>query len=112
MIHAPVTLLDAHLIAMDGAIRINPATVIVTGRFNHEGVSVPMRSRVAVPARFGLGARKLPAVGPQIAPNVVSLEELHEFIRKLYEPVVAVIQRTGVPGGVALEEWVIPILLV
>src|SRR5207244_11288450 len=56
--------------------------------------------------------RELAPIRPKVAPYVVAFEELHEFVRKLNESVVTVIQVAGVTGRVALEQRIVPIFLV
>src|SRR5579883_1898345 len=71
-----------------------------------------MRGGISIPARLCVRPGELAPVGPKIAPYAVSFEELHELVRKLDEPVVAVVQGARVAGRVALEQRIIPVLLV
>src|SRR5260221_14092248 len=100
-----------HLVAVYGAVGINPGSIIVTGRFNHKGVSIPMRRRISVPPRLWIH-RELASVRPKVAPCVVPLEEHDEFVSKLNESVVSIVQVAGVTGRAALEQRIIPIFLV
>src|SRR5579872_4128752 len=111
MVQARIAFLQMHLIAVDRAVGIHPGSLIVTRRLNHQGVSIPMRSRISVPTRLWI-IRELAAVRPKVAPSVVPFEEHHEFVRKLNEPVVRVVQVAGVTRRVALEQRIIPIFLV
>src|SRR5215471_7587223 len=112
VIQTLVTLLYAHLVAVDRAVGIDPGPVIVTGRFHHKGVSIPMRRRISVPPRLGIFPRELAPVRPKVAPYAVPFEELDKFVRKLNESVVTIVQVAGVAGRIALEQRVIPIFLV
>src|SRR5499426_4613409 len=103
MIQAPETLLDTHLVTVNGAVGIDPASLIVTGRFNDEGVSLPMGSRISVPTRLCFRSRQLAPIRPKVAPYTVPFEEHHEFVRKFNESVVTVVQVAGVTGWVAQE---------
>src|SRR5436853_3945175 len=111
MVQAPVTLLQTHLVAVDRAVGIDPGSHIVTSGLDHKGVSIPVRGRTSVPPRLGVN-RELAPVRPKVAPYVVPFEELHEFVRKLNESVVTIVQVAGVTGRVALEQRIIPIFLV
>src|SRR3989442_132044 len=96
MVQAFVTLLQTHLVAVDRAVGIDPGSFIVTRRFNHKGVSLPVRGRISVPPRLGV-IRELAPVRPKVAPYVVPFEEHHVFVGKLDESVVTVVQVAGVP---------------
>src|SRR5579862_5005984 len=106
MVQPFVALLDAHLVAVDRAVGVDPGPVIVTGRFDHKGVSIPMRGRISVPPRLGVGPGELTPVRPKVAPYVVPFEELHKFVRELHESKVTIVRVAGVTGRVALEQWV------
>src|SRR6185312_5668778 len=111
VVNAPETLLQTHLIAVNRAVGVDPGPVIEAGGVDHEGVAVPMSGRIAVLARLRI-SRDLAPVRPQVAPRVVPFEELDEFVVELHEPVVAVVQVAGITGRIALEQRIVPILLV
>src|SRR5678815_5642605 len=112
MIQTPEALLNTHLVAVDGAVGIDPASLVVSGGFDNEGVALPMGSRIAVPTRLCVRSRQLAPVCPEVAPHAVSFEEHHEFVLELNESVVAVVEIAGVTGRVALEERIVPIFLI
>ena len=95
MIQAPVALLNTHLVTVDGAVGIDPGSLIVTGRFNDKGVAFPTGGRISVPTRLCFRSRQLASVRPKVAPYAVAFEELHEFVIKLNESVVTVVRGAG-----------------
>src|ERR1700730_12623049 len=112
MIQAPVALLNTHLVTVDGAVGIDPGSLIVTGRFNYKSVAFPKGGRISVPTRLCFRSRQLASVRPKVAPYAVPLEELHEFVLKLHESVVTVVLGAGETRRVALEQRIIPIFLI
>src|SRR6202158_2778919 len=112
MVQARVPPPQMHLVAVDRAVGIDPGPLIVTGRFNHQGVSIPMRSRISVPPRLCVSPRELAPIRPKVAPYMVPFEELDEFVIQLDESVVSIVEVAGVTGRVALEQRIIPVFLV
>src|SRR5262249_50700420 len=92
MVQTPVTLLNTHLATVDGAVGIDPGPLIVTRRFNDKGVAFPTGGRISVPTRLCFGPRQLASVRPQVAPDAIPFEELHEFVLELHESVVTVVR--------------------
>src|SRR5262249_30074263 len=71
-----------------------------------------MGSRISVPTRLCLRSRQLAPVRPDVAPYTVPFEEHREFVIKLNESVVTVVQVAGVARRVALEKRIIPVFLI
>src|SRR5207249_12190990 len=75
-------------------------------------ISLPVGDGIPVPAGLCVIAGKLSAVGPHIEPNVVSLGELDDLVRKLTEPIEAVpSSNSGISRGITQKQRIVPILL-
>src|SRR5205823_2309406 len=79
VIHASVALFHRHLVAVRGAILVEPTGIGKVVRVDDERVSLPMADGVSIPARVRIVARKFSAIRPYVAPDAIISEELNDF---------------------------------
>src|SRR5690242_10134167 len=115
VVQAAVALLDRHLVAVGGAVLVEPAGLLEVVGVYDECIALPVANRISVPARFRVLTRKFAAVRPYIAPGAVGLEELKYFFRSLGKSHSArrrVPQDSREARGVAPPYRIVPVLLV
>src|SRR6267378_732959 len=74
-IHQPVALFQTHLLAVRRTKLIDPCGTVETGRRDNECVSLPLACGIPKPPRLRIIGQR-PAIGPEVAIYMVSLEEL------------------------------------
>src|ERR1044071_4378889 len=76
MVHTTVALFHSHLVAVRGAILVEPGGVIKVVRVDDKRISLPMANCVSIPTRLRIFARKLSPIRPYIAPRAAIREKL------------------------------------
>src|SRR5271167_465757 len=80
VVHAMVALFHSHLVAVRGAILVEPRSVIKVVRVDDKRVSLPMANCVSVPTWVHVVTRKFSPIRPYVAPSAAILEELNHFV--------------------------------
>ena len=84
-VHAVVSLLDAHLVAVRVAGVVEPRPLVRADRVDDErGVVLPPADRVAVPPRVRI-LGQLPAVGPDRPPPLLEHVQHQHLVRRLHD---------------------------
>src|SRR5262244_945850 len=86
VVHATVAFFHSHLIAVRGAVLVEPTRVSEVVRVDDKRISLPMANGVSKPTRVRVGVWKFSPIRPDVAPDAVGLEELNHFFIRLGKP--------------------------
>src|SRR6478672_5924645 len=87
VVHATVAFFHSHLVAVRGAVLVQPRRFIKAVRVDDKRISLPMANGVSVPTGVRrVSVRKLSPICPNVSPCAVVLEKLNHFVISFGKP--------------------------